>query len=203
MKKLSVYGALIIISISFIGCDKENTPLSTDENGLTKNITDLVPQDIIDQMDSLGMPIYGGANPPILEGTYLGSPFVLVSSNRFGDTPGFLFQNYKVTFSKQKNDDLTIMVDYDNGVEIGNGIGSFIVGEDDNFSVFVEVNSTHTGGTSARLIHVVTGKLGDNGIEDMYFANFMIDNFGNPQGVWIENGEGRVVFDEDGFSELL
>jgi hypothetical protein len=31
----------------------------------------------------------------------------------------------------------------------------------------------------------------------------MIDNNDNPSGVWIENGEGRVIYDQDGFLEIL
>jgi len=202
MKKSFYLTAFALLFTIIIGCEKdEEVSPKVDENGLTKEITDLVPQYILDEMERLGMPINGGANPPIIEETYFASPYILESSNRPGDVPGFQFADYKVTFSGQDNDDLTIMVDYENGPESGNGIGSFIVGEDCKFSVFVEINSVHSGGTTAKLTHVISGNLVNEGIEDLYFANFMIDNNNNPQGVWIENGEGRVIYDQDGFSE--
>lgn len=96
------------------------------------------------------MPINGGANPPNLENTYHASPFILVSSNRPGEVPGHQFADYSVTFHGQDNEELSIMVDYLNGPESGEGLGSFIVGEDCKFSVFVEINSTHVNGTNAR-----------------------------------------------------
>ena len=30
----------------------------------------------------------------------------------------------------------------------------------------------------------------------------MVDDFGDPGNVFIENGQGRVIYDEDGFSEI-
>ena len=188
----------------FLGCENDDPEPQIDENGLTKNITDLVPQEIFDEMVRLGMPINGGGNPPNIEGSFLGSPFILVSSNRSDDVAGFQFADYRVTFTDQKNKELTVMVDYENnsssGSESGSGLGSFIVGENSMFSVFVEVISTHSGGTSAKFIHVISGTIITNGIEDLYFANFMIDDEGDPQSIWIENGEGRVIYDQDGFS---
>ncbi|MDX2245755.1 MAG: hypothetical protein SF052_03200 [Bacteroidia bacterium] len=203
MKNLLFLAIFFILTTLFVGCEKGEVSPKVDENGLTKEITDLVPQYILDEMKELGMPINGGANPPIIEETYFATPFILKSSNRPGDTPGFQFLDYKVIFSSQNNDDLTIMVDYESGPESGSGIGSFIVGEGCEFSVFVEINSVYSGGTTAKFIHVISGSLVNKGIENLYLANFMINNNGNPQGVWIENGEGRVIYDQDGFSEKL
>jgi len=201
MKYNTLFSILCLV-LFFTACKKEEIAPKVNEDGLTKEITDLVPQSILDEMAALGMPINGGANPPILEDTYLASPFILLSSNRPGDSPGNSFAAYQVTFSGQDNDELTLMVDYENGGERGTGIGSFIVGEGCEFSVFVEVNSTYSG-ASAKLTHVISGELQGNGIKDLHFANFMLDNNGNPQGVWIENGEGRVLHDSDGFSQKL
>jgi hypothetical protein len=202
MKNATTYYLLAFFVFLLMTCEKEDASPQVDENGLTREITDLVPAEILEEMIALGMPINGGINPPVLNATYLGSPFILISSNRPGDYAGQLFSDYQVTFSGQKNNDLTIMVDYLSGPESGTGIGSFIVGEGCKFSVFVEINSFHTGGTTAKFVHVISGSLVNNGIEDMYFANFMIDNNGNSQGIWIENGEGRIIHDQDGFSPI-
>lgn len=194
----------LLIGFLFItSCEKEKVTPKVDENGLTKEITDLVPQEILDEMEELGMPIHGGAAPPLIEETFLGTPFILLSSNRPGDVPGQEFADYQVTFYGQDNDDLSIMVNYKSGPENGTGLGSFIVGENGYFSVFVELNTTHTNGSTAQQVSVISGKLVSNGIEDMHLAAFMIDDNGDPEDVWIENGEGRVIHDEDGFSEQL
>ncbi len=201
MKTLLRLLSICLVVFLLVSCEDDDPSPQVDENGLTKEITDLVPQEIIDEMERLGMPINGGGNPPVIEGSYLASPFILVSSNRTGDTPGHKFANYEVTFSRQNNDELTVEVDYENSVESGSGLGSFIVGDENEFSVFVEVNSLFNGASPAKFTHVLSGTLAENGIEDFYFANFMIDDMGDPQEVWIENGEGRVIYDQDGFSE--
>ncbi|MBK8566685.1 MAG: hypothetical protein IPN76_25990, partial [Saprospiraceae bacterium] len=201
MKIINLIFPIFLLAF-IVGCEKEEIEPKVDENGLTREITDLVPQSTLDEMKRLGMPINGGANPPLLENTYYASPFILLSSNRPGDVPGFEFADYSVTFHHQNNQALTVMVDYENGPESGEGVGSYIVGDDCSFSVFVEINAVHSFGGAARLIHVISGTLANDGIEALYFANFMIDNNGNPSGIWIEEGEGRVVYDQDGFSEL-
>lgn len=205
MKKLYYLAPLILLLFAlFSSCEQEEemTP-RLDENGLTRDITDLVPQYILDEMERLGMPINSGGNPPNIEDTYFATPFILENSNRPGENPGLRFADYKVTFSGQDNSALTIMVDYQNGPESGTGLGSFIVGNDCKFSVFVELNSIHSGGSNAKSIQVISGNLVNNGIEDFYVANFMVDDFGDPQNVWIENGEGRIIADQDRFSEKL
>ncbi len=178
-----------------------------EENGLTKDINDIVPQSIIDEMESLDMPIYTGANPPNIGlGTtgksYLASPFILVSSNITNDTPGRQFGDYYFKLYDQNSDDLTIKLTYSNSGEEGTGLGGYIVGDNNKFSVFAEVNSTYLG-SEAVLIHVISGTWTSSGIKDLYFANFMLDNKGNAEGYWIEDGEGRVIYDSDGLSETI
>jgi hypothetical protein len=206
MKNLFVVLVLFFQATLFMGC-LEMEPLvpqpQVDENGLTEEITNLVPEYILETMDSLGMSINGGANPPSLEGTFLGDPLVLLSSNRPDDYPGALFAPVYLTFSEQNNSEMTVKVDYQNGPSIGEGAGAYIVGDACGFSVFVEIDVTHTNGLEATHIQVMSGCLEEDGIHDFYTAIFMIDNNGNPSGTWIENGEGRVIYDEDGLSERI
>lgn len=190
------------LCIMHSGCKKKDDTGKLEENGLTKEINNLVPESIINEMKTLGMPINTGENPPSIENIYLASPFILKASNRASDTPGMAFAAYKVKFYDQDNDKLQVKSDYENGGETGTGLGSFIVGSGNMFTTFSEVNSSYSG-QNAKLVHVVSGKLVEGGIEGLYFANFMLDNYGNPTGVWIENGEGRVIYDSDGMSEII
>ena len=205
MKKSFYLTALVLTLTLTVACEEENDPVipKIEQNGLTREINDLVPQSILDEMERLGMPINRGAKPPLVEGRFFVSPLILLSSNRPGDVPGYRFADYITTFFGQDNDELTIMLDYENGDESGSGLGSFIVGEGRKFSVFVAINAVQSGGTPAKLVNVFSGYLANGGIEDLYVANFMIDDNGDPQNVWIENGEGRVAYDQDGFSERL
>jgi hypothetical protein len=201
MKKgLFILLPMLLIGLLFVSCNKDDDDNLVNENGLTKEIVNLVPDQILNEIKDLGMPIYSGENPPSIEGSYLAKPFILKSSNIESDSPGMLFADLYIKFRNQNNKNLTIDFDYANGGELGLGYGSYIVGDDGKFSVFVEVDVTYNE-SKAKVVMIISGKLADDGIKNLYYANFMIDNFGNEQGYWIDNGTGRVLYDEDGFSE--
>jgi len=196
-----LFAFVMISAFTFTSCKKDEEELEVDlnEDGLSEDITNLVPQEILDEMETLGMTINGGGSPPSLAGTFHATPFILKSSNIESDTPGYSFADYFVTFSDQDNSYLKIKYSYTNGPESGEGLGGFIVGEDNVFTVFVEVTAKAYE-EEVTMVHVVSGKLLDDAIQDLYFANFMIDNNGNPNGYWIGDGQGRVIYDEDGSS---
>lgn len=205
MKNYFTLFIICISAITFSNCKKDKIPPKVepkvDSEGLTQEIRNLVPDSILNTMRGMGMTINGGENPPVINGTYYAAPFKLESSNRPNDYAGMSFADYEVTFQEQDNNKLSVKVDYINGPESGNALGSYIVGTDCKFSVFVEINSTNAG-TTAKMIHVISGTFVENGIEDLQFANFMADNHGNAGNIWIENGQGRVIIDEDEFSPM-
>ncbi len=196
MKKIIFWLPLLVLMITFASCTKK-----VDSNGLTKDITDFVPDSILTSMVDQGMPIQGGNEPPNIEGTYTATPFDLVSSTVPDDPESHTFSDFIVTFKNFNKHKLTIELDYENGPETGTGMGSFIVGDGDKFTVFVEVKSTQLYIFKSVATLVITGTFTDDGIKDLYVANFMLDNKGNEGGLWIPNGTGRVVYDSDGFSE--
>lgn len=202
MKNILFLSCLVLgILISFSACKKEVSTVN--EKGLTREIVDLVPAEILAEMEDLGMPIYGGDQPPNIENSFIASPLVLLNSNVPADpAPGHLFDDYYITFSDQKNDELSVMVNYVNGPEEGEGLGSFIVGSDDLFSVFFEL-SINVGDDEATAVGVVSGKLTPDGIENFYNATFLVDILSDEAGYFIEEGQGRVSYDEDGFSEKI
>ena len=207
MKKVILNSVAItfIFSFIFVGCkkdEKKEEEKKVEQNGLTQEINQLVPDSIMTFMVDLGMPINRGGIPPNITGSYIARPFILKASNIPNDYVGYQFVDYNVTFYDQDNEKLSVKLDYVNGPESGTGLGSFIVGSNSEFSIFAEVNSTNAG-TNATLVIVISGILKDNGIHNLYFANFMIDNNGNPTGNWISNGEGRVIYDSDSLSERV
>jgi hypothetical protein len=198
MKKVIYLFAVLITTVLFNSCKDD----LVNEEGLTDDITNLVPDSILTIIKDMGMPINGGANPPVIQNSYLISPFVLVNSNIDSDIPGHKYNDFIVTFYDQNNKDLTISMNYDNYPETGTGLGAFVVGENDEFSVFAEVQAKSTDGSKAKVVMIFSGKWTEEGIKDIYFANFVIDNYGNETGFWIENGQGRIIYDSDGFSPV-
>jgi hypothetical protein len=203
MKKSLTFLVILSFAVLFVNsCSKKSAePTSKlDDNGLTSEINSFVPPSLLEIIDSLGMPIHKGANPPSIGGSYLASPFKLINSNRATDFIGSIYADYYVKFSNQNNEELTVSVDYVNGPENGTGIGGFIVGENGKFSVFSELTVV-VASDSAFVLNLVSGELSDDGIVDFYLAIFMIDNLGNPSGYFIANEEGRVFTDDSGLAD--
>ncbi|NUQ25064.1 MAG: hypothetical protein HUU34_14040 [Saprospiraceae bacterium] len=182
-------------------CEIDNSSPEVDENGLTPAINDLISAENLDALVNLGLQINGGATPPKLENEYVVSTCVLANSTA-GDTPGSVTQDFFVRLYDQN--DFEITVDYRHGTQHGEAVGSYIVGKDCSFSVFIEVNEINsTTGLQAKLVLVVSGTFVNNGIENIQVANLMLDDFGDPQGIWISNGTGRLFIDQDGFSTVV
>jgi hypothetical protein len=201
MKKPIIYSFLLVfLSFGIISCEEDEENQNDEE--LSQDIQNLIPDSTFNTMIDLGMDINYGKNPPDLERAFIATPFVLDSSNIESDYPGMQFSDYKFKFYNQDNENLTIEVDYVNGPESGTGIGGFISGNDKNFTVFAEIKS-YAYEDTVDMVHVISGKIVSDGIENLEFANFMLNNYGNSAGYWIENGQGRIIYDEDGFSEEI
>ncbi|MFT5765764.1 MAG: hypothetical protein ACI8X3_003201 [Saprospiraceae bacterium] len=199
--KNSIWLILMFSLFIFWGCEKEELLPKVDENGLTPDINSLVSANNLDALTNIGLVVNGGATPPILNGEYVISTCVITQSTA-GDFPGTLVPDFFIKLYDQN--DLQITVDYRHGSQVGEAIGSYIVGEDCSFSVFIEVNEINLPtDAEARLLLAVSGKLVNNGIEEIQVANLMLDNFGNANGIWINNGTGRLFEDQDDFSEIV
>lgn len=196
MKILRLLLVFILGMAVFYSCKKK----ADDE--LSEEIHNIVPDSILTKMESMGMPIFGGTTPPDFQNIYLASPYVLKKSTISSDVEGHTFSDYYVRFYDQDNDLLSVKLDYDNGPENGSGLGGYIAGTNNSFSAFVKVNSTYNG-DQAEIIHVISGTIIEGAIKNFYFANFMLDNKGNPHGYWIDEGQGRIIYDSDGNSPVV
>lgn len=201
MKKtlLTLMIGLITAGMLFVGCKKDDKDSDT---GLPKEVKNFVPDSILTKIKTLGMPINEGNSPPSIENSYHAAPFLLKASTRPSDIIGMKFYDYTVKFYAQDNEKRTVKCDYVNGTEQGKGLGSYVSGKDGSFTVFSEMDITN-GADSAKIVQIISGTLVEGGIKDFYYANFMLDNYGNPHHNFIENGEGRIIYDSDGMSEKI
>ena len=202
MKGKYLFYVVAFMAFSFVvgSCSKkDDKPSSYDD--LSTNVKKIIPESTYQVMLNLGMPVYKGTNPPNIENTYLASPFVLDTSNISSDYAGKLFSDMYIKFFDQNNTNYTIKINYENGPESASGIGGFISGDSSYFSIFAKM-SVIVDGDPADIAIVVSGKLTVNGVKDMYYANFMLDNHGNPNGYYIDNNQGRLIYDGDGMSEI-
>ena len=172
-----------------------------DDEGLTEDIHNIIPDSILQEIEDLGMPIYGGNNPPAnLEGTYLISPELLVATNIPNDYAiGYKFVDFYLTLSEQNNEKQTITVAVTEGDRTGSGQGAYFVGSDNKFSIFVPMDNI-SNGHNYNTVDIYSGIAATGGIQNYYYSTFMISG-GGSQWELIENGQGRIFYDGDGFSE--
>jgi len=193
MKKALLFiGIITLLS----ACRKDNPEIIPGQ--------DFIPDEVLEEIIDNGQPVYEGVNPPDLTGTYFISPLALVESN-FDDnsSPGTIFSPEEITFYDYNEDDLTIKVSYEQGNSSGDALGSFISGEDNNFTIYVRVDANETDGGSYLFTKVVSGTFENDGIRDVSMSVFMVDDNGDPDGDLIENGQGRRFIDGDGFSPKI
>ena len=199
MMKTILRICLLLVFLS--ACTKESG-IKVDANGLTPDINNIVPQTTLDEMKSLGMPIFTGTTPPNIVGVYNVSPYLLKSSDVPNDyAPGHAYSDFRVQLSNQDNAKLTVQMDYVSTDQSGTGLGGFIVGSGNDFTIFVNVNETKSG-AQATLVRVLSGTLSATGIKNYYSAVFMVNNGGNTS-VFMANGKGRITYDGDGLSEKV
>ncbi len=199
MKKMLFTGCIAIAAFSlfFASCKKDEKPT------LSKEIQNIVPDSTLNKIIALGMPINKGTKPALLTNIYIAAPFILKASTVPNDyTIGSKFADYRVKLYDQDNDKLTIKLDYAAGAETGKGIGGFISGNGNDFSLFVKVH-TFNSGDSAEVLQIISGTITSKGIKDFHFANFMLDDYGDPHGRWMGNEQGRVIYDSDGVSTII
>ncbi len=194
--KLSLVAAAVMM---LFAC--EETTVKVDDQGLTRDIRDLIPSDILDAVEALGMPINGGNKPPTVDNTYLIAPMALKATNISNDFAiGYIFSDLTFKLYDQKNSDLTIMMDYNSANIYSNNMQSYIVGRNNLFTVFVD-NQTTRGDEVTDMVMIISGKLVSNGLEDLHLAYVMVDNKGYSG--YINNGECRIFIDQDGLAEIV
>jgi len=187
----------------FIIGDRRNIAIV--RRGLSEDINNLIPDNILEAIGDIGIEINGGKNPPNIEGTYFVDTLLLVKATAEGIAEHW---NMYVTFSGQDNKTLTINADYTmqasnfSGPMSSKGPGSHIVGEGNKFTVVVD-GTREQGGFTAKTVEIFSGEISDAGIKNYHWAVMMVDNSGNPLGVWIQNSTGYTKKDGDGFSERV
>ena len=199
MKRL-LFVLLTVSPFLLFNCSNNDDDNNQDEgfDGSIEDIRDFYNDDLVDALEDLGFNLNTGNNPPNIEGVYFLSPLLLEASSVTGDIVGMPFNDYTITFSNQNNSALTIDYFGDQGNQIDQGSGSFISGDDDNFTVLLITTSIdESNNTSADSAISISGVLTDGGIENIQMAFMMLDNKGNPNGEWIPNNTGRIAYDSD------
>lgn|SRR5690625_2072864 len=194
--------SVLIFTLFFTACSKDDdgkSGNSYDFDGTIETIRDFVGSDLLDTIVDMGMVINPGTNPPDVKGTYLASPLILIATNVPDDYElGFRFPDSHIEIRNQRKFEVDFYEDHANTTGLGEG--SFVSGDGDKFSLFVQVETTLETGEVADLIYIISGRISPEGIHDYKNALFMVDDRGNAP-PFLKTGEGRVVEDGDGLAE--
>lgn len=192
---------LVYWSFAFLvlSCNEDTGIPVVQDNGLSTEINKMVPDSVLSVFKSLDMDINTGDTPPELTGMFVVDPFVLDTSTNRSDSLSGMFENMHIEFSNKI--ELELSVSYTQGDETGVADKAYITGSDSLFSVFFSIPS-RANGEVADITHIVSGKYSLDGISNLKYALYMLDNKGNPNKIWIANSQARVFKDGDGLSNL-
>lgn len=194
MKKLKFLPILFTLVICFTSCNKDDDGDNTDFDGSIDSIENFYTPELIDALDNLGFAINTGNTPPILNGVYLANPLILSDSNIANDNIGSTYNDLQMMFTNQNNDNLTLEFQGLENTTVIESVQSYVSGFEDNFSVFLKVESTRNNHTSI-LAYALSGTLTSEGILNYQFALIMLDDHDDPEDNLIENNTGRIFVD--------
>lgn len=199
MKKFNVLVLCLLLLLA--SCSKKK---SDDGSGLSQSIQNFVPQSVIDSMRVWGLAINEGSTPPDITGIYNVSPVLCTYDNSGGNRANTYFDNYRFRFHDQDNTNLTIAIDYKDlrGGDTASGVGSFIAGSGNNFTVFVDQKGISYG-ISYESIGFYSGIKTSSGIQNFQFAIYWKQKGPDPSNQLVPVGTSRIFKDADDFSESL
>ena len=197
--KRNIYALCTAICALFavVSCSKSDDN-NGDKGGITNNtfsseVTKVVSQDLIKKMADGGATIYGGTNPPAVEGYFTTGALELIHSSfgidkdpLRGRFDGFFYKFYGKSGSN-------IKVDYRNhsgGTYAAQGVNAVISGEGDKFTIFF-INK-------AGDLHAISGTFTGDAIEGFQEIDYVkVGTNTSPVGTV------RVLKSKDGRAERI
>ena len=198
--KRNIYALCTAICALFavVSCSKSDDNNGNQGGGITNNnfsseVTKVVSQDLIKKMADVGATIYGGTNPPAVEGSFTTGALELIHSSfgidkdpLKGRFDGFFYKFYGKNGSN-------IKVDYRNhsgGTYAAQGVNAVISGEGDKFTIFF-INK-------AGDLHAISGTFTGDAIEGFQETDYVkVGTDTSPVGTV------RVLKSKDGRAEKI
>jgi hypothetical protein len=209
---LVVLLALTVMAIGAVSCDDDDD--DDDDNDDTAGDDDDgriddVPDDVNDFLDSsdieklkaAGMPIYTGDNPPNIEGSYLLNTLTIIY-DEIG-LEGMTVAQYTVTyFDQTENGGVKQNYEAPDVGDTANGLGAFISGDGDCFTVFVDTTGM-VSGCDYKLPAIHSACLTGSGMTDYFWGVLMKEKVGTGCDALIPVDAARVLEEIDGVAEEI
>lgn len=175
--------------------------------GFSEEIQKIVPQSIVNDLRAKGMTINEGKVPPAIQGAFRANPYELLSpyGQEDGWTKGKIITAYRFLFSEQTADGKQMKIDYKNegGTDTGTGLGSFVSGHGNKFTLFAEAKGRSQNVDYTNLI-VISGEVTAKGIADFQYSLYLNQKSeGLGKGALIPINTGRIWIDNDKLTERV
>ena len=195
MKRIFQGLIVFLILILFSSCALYDLLFPSEEDLI---VGEMLDDDQLDILRDLGMPINSGDSPPDIEGYYLTDDLDCVE-----DTTGVYLQNlyYNWHFYDQSGNEIKVSY-FNDGSDYANGQGSFIFGEGNDFTIYVEVDGNDSG-VSYTQVSLFSGTLTSEGIEDFTEGFIMTDKIGDYDSILMDVNEARIYEEGDGLAEEI
>jgi hypothetical protein len=165
---------------------------------LSANILSIAPQSVIDDLRLRGMNINEGNTPPALSGFFESKPHVLLSPYGPGDSfaVGTEFTSIRYRFYDQNGNTQTISLDKksSDGTNTETGIGAFLAGNGNKFTLFAKTSGISDGITYKSLT-IISGEILSTGIKDFQESVVLTEKGLDPTNKLIAVGQGRIIRD--------
>lgn len=194
--RLSLISVAIVLLLS--ACEADNSETLVLPKPVT-SIDDVIPIELQEQMNSHGMTIYKGDNPPNVEGAYIVKPVEVVFCSDSEYAPGTIMSNDMLfKFTNQNGQKLSCEMYIDGGSYSSNNVR--ISGNGDYFTAyFTIVGTTEDFKIQSKLAVIISGKKIVSGIQDVR-CNFTMLEKNDPDDKMMEINTFRIFKDSDGLA---
>ncbi|HET8838120.1 MAG TPA: hypothetical protein VFM82_03910 [Flavobacteriaceae bacterium] len=170
-------------------------------DGSMRSIEKFIGSDISLSMQLMGFQIHSGSNPPIVEGTFVADPLEILSSTLMDEWPGTPIEAQVFTLHGQNQKKQKLNYVPESEAQTGKISTAVISGQDGSFTVCFKI-SDEKDGYSIESIHVISGFMASNGIQQFQKAVFIKIIEGEaPSEIWHLEGKGRVIHEIDNIAQ--
>ena len=188
---------IALFLFSFASCKKKEEEIV--------RIQSVIPQDIIDNLQSRGMAINSGSKPPKLDFAIEATPYELLEPYGSDDNyyKGEVIADYRYKFYGQTEKQEITYDYYNNGADKGAGQGAFIIGAGNKFTIFSE-DIGKLSGISYKTATIISGEISGNTIKNFQYAFVLKEKDGDERNVtMMPVNKSRIWIDGDFISESI
>lgn len=200
MKKTALY---IVFLMVLFACTKndDSTIILLGTESYVEQITDAIPDSLRNVFEQQFGAIPRGYVPPNIEGSFVVAPKQRCYSNVTNWPLSVIEPNMYLTFSNQHNSVAEIMLAETNET-ITDTV--YVIGHDNEFTVYYQENKVIDlveNQAEVKRGILIKGKMTEQGIQDFYFANIIMDVKGDTYGVLAKKGQFFIYKDGDGLAK--